>query len=242
MPNFSLQHLDDDALSRRLHTLVSRDRAITASLLAHIAEFDARKLYVPAGYSSMFVYCVEHLKLADDAAYLRIHVARTTRAFPMLLDALEAGRLHLTAINLLAPHFTRENVGDLIKEATHLRKFEIEKLIANRFPQPEPLRLDEGIAALAPTRQLGLDRVEASADKELAAEPVTLRTKVTPIGPQRFGLQVTISGATHDKLRRAQDLLGHAVPDRDVATVLDRALDALITKLEKRKFGLRTVP
>ena len=55
--------------------------------------------------------------------------------------------------------------------------------------------------------------------------------------PQRFLIQVTVDKATHDKLRRAQALLSHAVPAGDVAQVLGRALDALIANLEKRKIG-----
>jgi hypothetical protein len=38
-------------------------------------------------------------------------------------------------------------------------------------------------------------------------------------------------------LRYAQSLLGHALPSGDVAEVLDRALDALIQRLEQQKFA-----
>jgi hypothetical protein len=53
---------------------------------------------------------------------------------------------------------------------------------------------------------------------------------------------VTVSKATHDKLRQAQALLSHAVPSGDVAEVLDRALDALIERLERRKYGASERP
>jgi 5-methylcytosine-specific restriction endonuclease McrA len=53
---------------------------------------------------------------------------------------------------------------------------------------------------------------------------------------------VTIGEETHDKLRYAQSLLGHAVPSGDLAGVLDRALDALIPKLEQRLFAASTRP
>jgi hypothetical protein len=42
---------------------------------------------------------------------------------------------------------------------------------------------------------------------------------------------------TKDKLRYAQELLSHQVSSGDIAQVFDRALDALIAQLEKRKFG-----
>jgi hypothetical protein len=50
-------------------------------------------------------------------------------------------------------------------------------------------------------------------------------------------LHVAIGSSTRSKLVHAQALLGHAVPSGDVAQLLDRALDALIEKVEGRKFG-----
>src|SRR5436309_245232 len=63
--------LSDQALGRDLATLVARERATTADVVAHIAEFDARKLYLPAAYPSMFAYCVGELHLSEDAVSKR---------------------------------------------------------------------------------------------------------------------------------------------------------------------------
>ena len=54
-----------------------------------------------------------------------------------------------------------------------------------------------------------------------------------PLSPQRFGVQFTLGQPGHDKLRQAQDLLGHQVASGDIAQIFERALDALIEKLEK---------
>src|SRR5258705_1764029 len=97
MPTYDLKHVADGALLTRLSSLVARDRRTTARLLAHMAEVDARRLYAPAGYPSMFAYCVEKLHLSEDAAYKRIHVARIAREFPAFLPALADGRLHMAS-------------------------------------------------------------------------------------------------------------------------------------------------
>lgn len=55
--------------------------------------------------------------------------------------------------------------------------------------------------------------------------------------PEHFLVRVTIPKRTHDKLREAQALLSHAVRVEDVAEVLDRALDALIALLKRRRLG-----
>src|SRR5688572_30295931 len=60
--------------------------------------------------------------------------------------------------------------------------------------------------------------------------------------PERFALQVTISRETRDVLLRAQVLLSHAIPSGDVAIVLDRALHALVSQLEKQKFAAAKRP
>ena len=60
---------------------------------------------------------------------------------------------------------------------------------------------------------------------------------VTPLSPDRYKLQLTISGDTLEKLRLAQDMLGHAIPSGGEAEVLDRALTVLLADLAKKKFA-----
>jgi len=133
MRAYTLTHLSDTVLLRDLASLVARDRATTAALLAHIAEVDARRLYAPAGYESMHAYCVDALHLSEDAAYKRIQAARAARQFPALFAAVADGRLNLTAVCLLAPHLTAENVDELLAASVHQRNTAIRDLLAARF-------------------------------------------------------------------------------------------------------------
>ncbi len=246
MKPYSLSHLSDQVLLRDLVALVAQDRTTTAALLAHIAEVDARKLYLPAAYPSMYLYCVGELRLSEDAAFKRIQAARAGRRFPALFAALADGRLHVSAVCLLAPYLTEATAEELLAAATHRSKTEIEQLLAERFPRPEvPARL-EAIASLAtlPDEQLAPGQVGTPA-QQLAPGPVQAfakRPKVAPLSPEQFLLQLTIGQSTHDKLRYAQALLSHQVPSGDLAQVLDRALDALIVTLERRKFAAATRP
>ncbi len=63
-----------------------------------------------------------------------------------------------------------------------------------------------------------------------------------PLAPERYRLQVTVSRVTHDRLRRAQALLRHAVPSGDAAEILDRALALLVEQLERRRFAETSHP
>ncbi len=238
MNTYSLTHLGDRELLRDLAALVARDRTTTATLLAHIAEVDERRLYLPAAHPSMYAYCVRELHLSEEAAFKRIHAARTARRFPAIFAALADGRLHLSAVVMLAPHLTPENAAELLAAAAHQSKALLEQLLAQRFPRPDvPTRVQ---AIPPPPEPLTLGPVDQHAPGRV--ETPTPQPKVTPLSPERFALQVTIGQGTHDKLRYAQALLGHAVPSGDVAEVLDRALDALIVQLERSKFAATTRP
>ena len=270
MKSYSLTHLADQTLLRELAVLVAQDRTTTAAMLAHIAEVDARRLYLPAGYPSMYAYCVDELRLSEDAAYKRITAARTARQFPALFSALAEGRLNLSGVVLLAPHLTSGNTVELLGAVAGKSKAEIEELLARRFPRSEMLPMVETLPAAAarPERQLAPGRVggdnsgdvEASGDElapgrvggdvealgdELAAGQCGApapRSRMAPVAPERFALQLTIGQSTHDKLRYAQALLSHQIPSGDMAAVLERALDALIGRLEKRKFAATDRP
>src|SRR3989442_1839238 len=245
MRAYTLTHLSDAVLLHDLAALVARDRLTTAMLLAHVAEVDARRLYVPAGYPSMHAYCVDELRLSEAATAKRIQAARAARRSPALFTALAEGKLHLAAVCLLAPHLSQEDADELIEAATHRSKSEIEESLARRFPPPElPARTRVMRPLIPELPQHALGHVEGEVltsvgqlDQHAPGHVDDSREKRPPASPERFLLQLTIGKSTHDKLRYAQALLSHALPTGDVAQVLDRALDTLILQLEKRKFG-----
>jgi hypothetical protein len=74
------------------------------------------------------------------------------------------------------------------------------------------------------------------------AAPDTVGNSTVPTSPTRFRLHVTIAAPTHAKLLLAQDLLRHAVPDGNMAEVLDRALTVLVQQLERQRFAATTTP
>ena len=149
MRNYSLTHVRDEVLLRNTNALIAEERGTMAFLLAHLAEIDARKLFAPLGYSSMFAYCVRELRFSEDVASKRIHAARACRRFPILFTELAEGRLHLTAVLVLAPHLTEENVGDVVRASAHRRQSEIEDILRACVPGVQ--------GELAPGPDLGLE-------------------------------------------------------------------------------------
>ena len=245
MKRYSLSHLSDESLLRGLIALAAQDRATTAEMLAHIAEVDQRKLFLAAGHTSMHAYCVAELRLSEDAAARRIQAARVARRFPTIFEAVARGRLHLTAVGLLAPYLTEETVAGLLAAAEHKTKVEIEGLLAERFPKSDVL---PWVAEVSPscTDQHALAHVDGAQVVVNTASDVFPRVvdrpRVTPLSSQSVALQVTLERNTHEKLRYAQELLGHQIPSGDLARVLDRVLDLAIAQLEKQKFAATVQP
>jgi len=256
--------LSDEALLHRLTGLLRQSRHTEADLVAHIGEVDARRLYAREASPSMFAYCTEVLHLSEAEAYLRITVARASRQRPVLLDHLAEGRLHLSAIAKLAPHLTPENEAAVLERARHRSKRQIDELVAALAPQPDvpgrirklpPARLQppiEGLrsepietAPLAPARPaasvLELRPDGVAPPERDAPSPKPTRATVTPLAPERYRVQFTVSAELLGKLERLQALMLSEVPNGDLAALVDRAVSEKLDRLEARRFA-RTRP
>src|SRR5687768_6291554 len=132
---FSFHDFSDRELLTEVTRLVASERDATARLVASLAEVDARRLYLSEGCSSLFTYCTQVLHLSEHAAYGRIEAARAARRWPVVLDLLADGSLHLTAIALLGRHLTAENHEALLAAARHKTKRELEEIVAALRPQ-----------------------------------------------------------------------------------------------------------
>jgi 5-methylcytosine-specific restriction endonuclease McrA len=268
MPSYSLSHLPDPVVSHQLHAAASTDRLSTASLLARIAEFDHRQLYLPTSCPSMYRYCVGKLKMSEDAAAKRIQAARVARKFPSIFPALAEGRLHLSGVVLLAPHLTPENADELLAAATDQSKEAIAQLIARRFPRHVTAGSESAMAgetggslsgprAMSPAANAS-NRTELTATGGehapghvlVLAEPPTLapvavpvrQAKVKPIAPGRYELIAILGQEAYDQLEGSRELLGHAVPSGDLLEVLERAIALQFAQLRKRRCGATDRP
>src|SRR5262245_7583230 len=77
------------------------NRAGTVELIASLAELDTRSLYLGLGYSSLYTYCHQHLRLSEHEAHTRMEAARAAWRFPMVLDMLSSGELTMTTAAIL---------------------------------------------------------------------------------------------------------------------------------------------
>jgi len=279
-------HLSDDDLIAEARLLARTERHATAQLVAHIAELEARRIHLAAGFPSLFAYCREVLQLSEQSTYNRTQAAHAARSYPVILDMLSEASLTLATVRLLAPHLTAENHEELLKSAAHKSKREVEVLMARHFPQPsvaDSVRKVRSSAtcadALPPEAAQSLGAPPAAVDSGsrtsssavpadgsssstvaiplsgpvtnlgaagVAVPPVpsanVRRQAIRPLAEDRYEIRFTAPESTCEKLKLAQDMLRHAVPSGDLATVIDRALTALIEDIARKKCGATERP
>jgi 5-methylcytosine-specific restriction endonuclease McrA len=230
---------DTDLLERMPH-LVLAERGCTADVIVHLMEIDRRRIYLDAACRSLFRYCIERLGYSEDEAGKRVRdalrdtrrgVAELARRIPQALEELRSGAIHLTGLWLLAPVLTGDNAANLLASARGNTRGQIEELIVRHFPKPDaPERVcpePEQLAMLAPSRP------NTPTNAANAAKPA----KVAPLSESRWSVQLSIGGELKAKIDEARQLLSHAVPNGDLATLVERAFDALLAQEKKRRFG-----
>ncbi len=210
-----------------------------------------------------------------------------------MLELLAGGAVTLTTVGLLAPHLTPEHHRELLAQARHKSKREVEALVAGprprppvpatvrRLPTPRLTMAAPSVPAQppvpaafsppapsAPPEAAPSDATSArpaetgpavppqavpravttpdpggtpEAPALAAVSPPALaplparRAVVAPLAPERYRVQFTASTETVAKLRLAQDLLRHQIPDADLGQVIDRALTALLQAPARQK-------
>ncbi len=247
--------LSDAELTAQVMRLVHAEREATVELIAHLAELDRRRLYLAAGHSSLFVYCTRVLHLSEHAAYRRIEAARLARRLPVVLERLAEGTVTLTTLGLLSAHLTPQNHAELLEQARHKSRREVEVQVAALRPQPpvpdqvrklptpsQPATPTPAPPSPDPPHSPPMPPPpdlpsQAAAPPTVAAPPLAHLPIVAPLAPQRYRIQLTVDADTIQKLRGAQALLRHQIPDGDLAKILDRALTALLRDLSRQKFA-----
>jgi hypothetical protein len=200
-------------LKRDTEDLIKRERLATVDLLWHLAALDRRWVEVESVYPSLYVYCTRRLGLSEGASYRRIHAARAMADYPIIGEQLESGKVHLSAISMIAPHLTETNCAELLDKVAGKTKREIEIVVATLAPKGDSK--DVIVRLHSPQEDLEIR----------SAERV------------RFAFC-----ADHGFLKRfdrARDLLWHKFPEGRLEDIFDDAIEALLDKRDPDRRILR---
>jgi len=229
--------MNDDDLISTTRELAHKSNGVEADLLLYLGEIDARKIYRERASPSMIAFCMREFNFSEGAAFNRITVARAARKIPAMLGALRSGAVHLTGLRLLIPHLDEESHEKILALAAGKSKREIEELAASLSPKP---REPDQVRKL-PNRELAL-AVPPQSPVSVAPSREERRPVIAPLSADTFKIKFTGSRAFRDKLRQAQDLLRHRIPNGDLEQIFEKGLDLLIAKVLKERFAVGRKP
>ena len=243
-PAFMLMDRSDQELLDGVFAAVTREFEDVAVVVAHIAEIDKRKLFAGEGCSSLKDYCMEVLRLTEDQAYSRIAVARTAQKFPVVLDMLADGLVHLTAVDRLGPSLTEENHLSLLEEAICKTMAQVEEIVARLRPKGPVASSIRKLGSGSGVDEGGFfdgDEYSGSGSDRDADEghvpPATRRSAISPLAPGSHEIRITADDETMYALRELQELLSHQVPSGDPAIIIKNSLLRTLKDVRKERFG-----
>ena len=182
-----LSELSDDELLASTRKIVGRSNQLLAALLAHLGEVEARGIYRVRSCASVYTYCVYELRMSEDAAFRRARAAKIARQYPVVLDKIAAGEIHLTALLMLGPHLTEENDrtfvdarGERCGETSYLQLHHVEPHGRGGAPSESNLYLRcRAHNALAAEEDFGRDLMTLK-KRMTATSPMATRSFVEP--------------------------------------------------------------
>ena len=234
----SFKALSDNQLIDSAEKVVTTLRRVDVSLLEHLAEIEGRELHLRDGYSSLFKMCTEKFRLSEASAYRRVAAARLLRQFPSVKVQLLSGEVTMCTLALVAG-----KMNDLPNDTARLEilaaiggksKSQVEELLALRHISGAAKARDV-IRPMRPAQKVQKSQQPLALPVSPTKKP-TLETEEVA-----FRIAFTASSEFRQKLQKARDLLRHKLPDGNLETILNEALDHLLKAKNLRGKRTRTV-
>jgi len=115
--------------------LAKQHRHIEAKLILNLQKVNQTKLFQKLGFSSLYQYCTQALKLNEGTSYNLIAVARKAAKLPALQKAVQSNELSISQARRIVPILKSSNAQQWIEKAQTLSQRNLEKEIAAEYPQ-----------------------------------------------------------------------------------------------------------
>lgn len=191
-----------EILDQKIRSIVQRERDALHELITELCGFDRIRGYQDLGYRSLFDYLTKGVGYSAGAAQRRIDAARLSKDVPDLGERLQSGALDLRHITI---------VSKAVRQAGKKRKISVlEK--RNIIDQIE-------------------GQCEAGAQKAVAEffdlEVIT-ETRRSVQKNESVRYEITVTREVAEMIDRAQALISHAVPSRNLADFLEYVSQRII--------------
>ena len=222
--------LSDRELLRDTRNLVRHERHLQGAVIDHLAEIEARGLYLQRGFSSLFDYAVRELGYSDAAAARRIGAMRLCADQADAREGLRDGSLTLSAAAELQWAFDRQRRRGAISGTAAIAPAGTPAAdsapavpLPPAEPEPPPLVLDavgrkKLVEEAAGKSARQVRRMLVDLDPELAPPA----DRVRPLGDGRYELKATIDAECQQGLEQLRGLLSHVDPRMTMGQLVGR--------------------
>jgi 5-methylcytosine-specific restriction endonuclease McrA len=222
--------MDDQSLISRLTELLARERELRADFIAYLAEYDQRRLYLVAGYPSLFAWLTEAMRMSKASAYRRVMAARLVGRIPAVLEVLRDGRVSLNKLCAMKDILTPENVDDLLRRVAELSEQDVDEL-ATRMSRPQSPGPRDSIRILLPPTPL--PRSEPDLFSPPPAGPVA-ESPPPPPEPLRRLITMSVGPEFMQLLDDVRAALSHSHPGASLEVVFAECMKVTLAHKARR--------
>jgi hypothetical protein len=203
--------LTDTELLKRIERIFVLEKKCGDAILLGLKEIKTRRLFITAGYSSLFEMLIKFYKLSETMAYQKISTLKLIESVPLAQEAL---------LNNQVSSSTLAEVQSFINKT--------EKTSETKMPAYEKEKLVNEILdkTLKQTKEILGDK-----NPELALPPDREKTLTSEITL----LQIKVERETMTLLNELKSLLSHQIPDGNLKDLLKTMAEISIEEIKKRK-------
>lgn len=220
----NLRQLSDQALLEKTEKLCQHERRVTVLVLRHLREIEIRRLFVDLGYSSMYEYCLKHLKYSEGQTQRRLSAARLMVELPQVESKLQTGEMNVTSLSKIQSFVRSE------KRAEH------------SLNTQEKLDLIEDLKNTS-TRQMEKELIKRSHQPELLAEKFHRPDVLSELSPSQASgesytkFEAYLNLETQSLLQEFKNLYAHELSDQSNVLVIKFLLEKAVM-FKKKKLGM----
>jgi hypothetical protein len=206
-----VKNLSDSALMNRLLRIFEYEKKCGDAILLGLKEIKARRLYVTAGYSSLFNMLIHYFKLSESMAYQRLAALKLIEAVPEAQTALFNNNVNLSTLAEVQSFINKSEKSSEVKMPTNEKEELVNQIMGKSLKETKALLGDKN-----PEFTLPPDR-----EKVLTSE-LTL-------------LQIKLDVEAMALLSEVKSLLSHQIVDGNLNEVMKYMAQAALEQIKKKK-------
>jgi len=207
-----IKGLSNKDIVASLEKQFERERQTTHTILLHLKEIQARKLYADRGYPNLFSMLINHFHQSESAAGQRLNALRLMIEVPEVEQGLKTGELNLSTLAMTQRQIRREEKVTGVK-ISKVRKAEI----IGRISKKTMAQAEKELMTLLPESS----KVMATHERRISSDTM------------RVGL--SFPDRVMEKMERLRNHWAAVNPNMDSVELIERALDIALAKVESKK-------